>query len=130
MLKNGFDSQGVYVFIHRHAAGSEVYATLTKPLVYMTSDGRDFVVPKSFDTNFASVPKILWSILPPVGKHTQAAVLHDYLYTFGFGLGVSRKEADEIFYEALLVSRVAKPAAYIIYQCVRLFGKSHYKKEK
>lgn len=38
MLKNGFDSQGVYVFIHRHTAGSEAYATLTKPLVYMTSE--------------------------------------------------------------------------------------------
>lgn len=129
-MLNGFNSQGVYVFIHRYITNGEVCASLTRPLAYVTSGGRVYIVPKGFDTNFASIPKILWSILPPVGKHTQAAVLHDYLYTFGCGLGVSRKEADEIFYEAMLISHVAKPTAKVMYWCVRLFGKSHYKKEK
>ena len=38
------------------------------------------VIPVGFVTNFASIPKILWSILPPIGKYTSISILHDYLY--------------------------------------------------
>ena len=41
---------------------------------------RHVVVPKGFRTDLASSPRILWPILPPFGRWSAAAVLHDYLY--------------------------------------------------
>jgi len=36
-------------------------------------------IPAGFVTNFASVPRILWPILPPRGKYAPATIEHDYL---------------------------------------------------
>ena len=38
-------------------------------------------VPVGFITDFASTPRIIWSIIPPTGRYTKAAALHDYLYS-------------------------------------------------
>ena len=57
-------------------------------------------VPEGFQTDFASVPRIFWVILPPDGKYTQAAVVHDFIYNKQIR---SRKEADRIFLEAMQV---------------------------
>jgi hypothetical protein len=44
--------------------------------------GSDDIVsaPPGFLTDFASVPKIFWKILPPNGRYGKAAVIHDYCY--------------------------------------------------
>lgn len=52
-----------------------------------------------FTTDFASVPKLLWNLLPPTGRYTRAAVVHDYLYhTKGI---CTRAQADAVLYEAM-----------------------------
>lgn len=53
---------------------------LERPLVYQ-GQREKFIVPAGFTTDLASVPKFLWWILPPFGRHSRAAVLHDWLYT-------------------------------------------------
>jgi len=89
-------------------------------------------VPRHFITDFASVPKCLWSIVPPYGKYTKAAVLHDYLYKYhGYVSGeqiisYTRKECDDIFLEAMTVLGVGKIKRGIIYNAVRWFGGSHW----
>src|SRR5688500_11341220 len=73
-------------------------------------DGTAYTVPAGFVTDFASVPRILWNILPPYGKHSRAAVLHDWLYVTGI---VDRATADRIFLllmEALGVGWVTRRA--------------------
>jgi len=40
-----------------------------------------FTIPCGFEFDGASVPRILWSIFPPIGRYTSAALLHDYLLT-------------------------------------------------
>jgi len=60
-------------------------------------------IPKGFITDFASVPRAFWMVIPPDGKYTQAAVLHDFLY---FTQTHTRKEADKIFLEAMAVLNV------------------------
>lgn len=52
---------------------------LLEPLVYKGNRDR-FMVPVGFKTDFASVPKALRSFVSRTGKHTKAAVLHDWLY--------------------------------------------------
>lgn len=39
------------------------------------------VVPTGFETDFNSVPRGLWNILPP-WEYPEAGVVHDYLYKF------------------------------------------------
>lgn len=99
---------------------------LTKELTYKHSSGKTFVVPKGFKTDFASIPRIFWNIIAPIGKHTLPSVLHDYLYEYGASLGISRKEADKIFWDAMIESHVARITANVMWFCVRAFAKFHY----
>ena len=84
-------------------------------------------VPAGFDTDFASIPKFLW-FLPYWAKFSKASVLHDYLYRTQ---DRSRKEADLIFLEAMLVAwrkhKLGNILAQIEYQAVRIFGWAAWK---
>lgn len=71
-------------------------------------------VPRGFVTNFASVPRFLWSWLPPWGKYGKATIIHDWLYRHIPEKRFTKKEADEIFYEAMLVLKVNKFTAKIM----------------
>ena len=89
--------------------------------------GSDFVeVPAGFSTDFASVPRGLWNLFPPDGPWTQAAVLHDALYSMQGdipkGRARSRKECDDIFRESMQVLGVPLWKRYTIYYAVRSFG--------
>lgn len=81
------------------------------------------VVPIGFITDLASIPRCLWSILPPHDYYAKAAILHDYLYKEAIG---TKKEADRIFYEALLVTGMKKWLAKLFYLGVKLGGKGNY----
>ena len=91
-------------------------------------DSTGITVPKNFVTDFASVPKFLWSILPPTGRYTKAAVLHDYLYPKECKVDLTRKECDKIFLSAMKILGVKKYTRLVFYRAVRLFGKKHFKK--
>ena len=80
-------------------------------------------VPAGFITDFASIPRILWSVLPPNGKYTKAAVLHDYLYKNAIK---NKQWADDVFYEAMLVLGVSKITAKLMYNAVKYFGRGNY----
>lgn len=85
-------------------------------------------IPKGFKTDFASIPRFFYSIITPIGKHTLPAILHDYLYANGAKIDISRKEADKIFYNAMLECSVNKCTAWIMWASVRAFGFTSYKK--
>lgn len=80
---------------------------------------RIITVPVGFVTDFASIPRPLWWLLPAWGKYGKAAVIHDYLYKIGRG---TRKEADDIFREAMAFSGVKPWKISVMYWAVRLFG--------
>lgn len=82
-------------------------------------------VPKGFITDLASVPRVLWSIYSPSKADTIAgAIIHDYLYLCPNG--ITRQEADSIFYDALVLQGVSSYTSYKYWTAVRLFGSSHY----
>lgn len=85
------------------------------------------VVPKGFITDFASVPRIFWILLPPDGRYSQAAVLHDYLYKIQI---YTRKKSDSIFLEAMKVLKVAWWKRWIMYRAVRLACWIPWKKKR
>lgn len=80
-------------------------------------------IPAGFVTDLATIPRILWSILPPHDYYAKAAILHDYLYENAIG---TKKEADLVFYEALGVLGMPKWQRKLFYWGVRCFGKGQY----
>ena len=76
-------------------------------------------VPQGFETDFASVPRFFWRVVPPWGRYSPAAVVHDYLYCAG---KVTRAEADRAF--LTIMQRLGVPAwkRSIMYWAVRWFG--------
>lgn len=117
-------------------AGSETYiveelftyeqrcVTLTP---YYTMLGMQLIrVLPGFKTDFASIPKLFWNILPKDSRYIrEASVVHDWLYTYT--TIYTRQEADTILREAMIELGASKLLAYIVYWSVRLFGGSHWK---
>lgn len=107
---------------------NETYTTLS-PFRYGPSAiaGHVITVPKDFTTDFASIPKPFWGILPPDGPYGRAAVVHDYLYsTQGMGGELTRLQCDEILLEAMKALGVGWLTRGIIYRAVRIFGAGHF----
>lgn len=89
------------------------------------------VISTGFITDFASVPFIFWSILPPTGRYGKAAVVHDWLYQHKtdtkFDLwhrifSKERKKADDVFKEAMQVLKVKGWRVFVMYWGVRIGG--------
>ena len=108
---------------------------ITAPFEYHigAADGHDVVtIPTGFVTDFASVPRVLWNVLPPTGSYGKAAVIHDWLYqmrvifvddgsrtTLRYA---SRAEADAVLLEGMRVLGVNTFTTWIIYAGVRIGG--------
>jgi len=90
--------------------------------------GTVVTVPCGFITDGASVPRLFWALLDPWGRWAKAAIIHDYLYLDravycgSVRSSITRAEADEVFIEAMAVSRVGWLARHTMYWAVRLFG--------
>lgn len=95
-------------------------------------DGRDFrwfqsetgwfcevMVPEGYATNFASIPRFFWRILPPDGPYRKAAIVHDAMYDAGYP---SRWLADAIFCEAMAELGVVAWKRMLMWVFVRLFA--------
>ena len=93
-------------------------------------------IPNGFITDFASIPRPLWWLLPKWGKYGKAAVIHDYLYkrkkariTTSSKVGdrwyevpITRKEADRIMLQAMEVSNTPRWQKFLIYAGIRMGG--------
>ena len=85
-------------------------------------------VPRGFVTDFASVPRLLWSFgLSPYGSFSKAAVIHDYLY---WAQGCTREQADNLMMIAMKESGVGSFQAKLLHWGVRLGGKASWAENK
>lgn len=84
-------------------------------------------VPEGFVTDFASIPKPLWGLLPQWARYGPAAIVHDYLY---WEQSVTRLRADQIMLEAMQNLKVSRVAIFLIYRALRLFGGFTYKSNR
>ncbi|MFI4966713.1 MAG: DUF1353 domain-containing protein [Caulobacterales bacterium] len=113
--------------------------SLTAPLTYdvgREGSGETITVPVGATTDLASVPRFAWSLLPPDGPWTKAAVVHDFLYrTRGTGVfagrcwitrrgGYTRAQSDRILNEAMAALGVRADKRLVIFVAVRLCGGS------
>jgi hypothetical protein len=81
--------------------------------------GDHIAVAIGFQTDFATIPRVFWVVLPRWGRYGNASVIHDWLY---WTQTRPRKEADDIFLEGMSVLEVGALSKYLIYTSVRLFG--------
>jgi hypothetical protein len=96
------------------------------PLVYWSDILNDcVVVPIGFMTDFASIPRIGRILITGHGKDRWAAVVHDYLYSIKH----DRKQADDIFLEALEASGVGLIKRRVMYRAVRTGGWFFYARD-
>lgn len=85
---------------------------------------RVITVPAGFSTDFNSIPRVFWRLLPPA-HHAEAGVLHDAGYR-GV-VRMTKKEADDVFDEALKHLGVAPWKRRLMVTSVRMFGGRAYK---
>lgn len=103
-------------------------------------------VEKGFITDFASVPRIFWSIYPPFGRYTKCAVLHDRLCEAFLNKElwnnltdnkdklpiylqnryVRRFEADKMFLESMKAIKIKFFTRWVLYASVRLYAIFRY----
>lgn len=93
-----------------------------------------FIIPEGYLTDGASIPRILWSFLPPNSpEYLTAAVCHDYLCELAYGskkalngFKPSFKEADEVFKKHLKELGVKPYKVFILYYGVRIYHRLRY----
>lgn len=103
----------------------------TREIVYCVgklSSGWEITIPAGFETDGASVPRLLWIAFPPFGgDYDEAAVLHDYLYRTWF-MCLERVVADAILIEAMKVCGTNALTRWSIFLGVRLGGWVTYRR--
>ena len=92
---------------------------LVRSFEYIRDNGEVITVPAGFMFDFASIPRIFWSVIgSPTGPYGPAAVIHDFLcvkkpYPY--------PEIDYIFYEAMKNLDVPYLKRTVMYYAVCLF---------
>jgi hypothetical protein len=76
-------------------------------------------VPVGFVTDFASIPRALWTALPRDGDYVWAAVVHDYLYWYQT---TTKDIADDVLNAAMIDFKIPAAERFAIYQGVHLGG--------
>lgn len=92
---------------------------LAGELIYVSRAGEVFVVPRGFVTDLASIPRLLYAVIPVNGRHRAAAILHDWLYETQ---RTTRAVADALFLEAMADSGVRWSQRWVMWAGVRVGG--------
>lgn len=89
------------------------------PFSFLSDTVGPVIVPMGFRFDGASIPQAAMAITGWPGL--RAACLHDWLL---FSSNYSRKEADDVFHEALLACGVSTELADLMYAAVRAYSVS------
>lgn len=80
-------------------------------------------VPAGFVTDFASIPRPLWTLASPHGFYSRASIIDDFLY---WDQRCTREQADRIMLIAMQESAVGFAERQAIYAGVRAGGQSSW----
>jgi hypothetical protein len=103
---------------------------LTKDWKYKI-DGNEYVIPKGFQFDGASIPKFLRTFFSPVGVLLIGGLVHDYMYKYsalksvqakGALLLVDQKKADQIFRDINIEVNGFYFMNYLAYWSLRIGG--------
>lgn len=88
------------------------------------------VIPRGYLTDGASVPRPLWSLIPPWGSYGQAAVMHDWLCEYlrvwdtkeNKWIPITRDECDNIFNIGMKALGVPNTTRRVMYSAVKVYS--------
>lgn len=98
---------------------------------HFSVNGEDYVIPKGFIFDGASVPKFLASWLSPVGVLLVGGLVHDYVYKYTVLLKygkkstsekMNQKQADELFRDINIEQNGFHFLNYLAYWALRIAG--------
>ena len=118
---DGFDGP---LDLRAHTPGEWVVLTTLR---YTSISGRTYGIPAGFITDLASIPALLRPLFNPNDNGRKAAVLHDARYCIKAG---TRKEADDLFLEALERCGVGFLRRWAMYSGVRAGGWLYWNKRR
>jgi hypothetical protein len=94
-------------------------------------DGVEYIIPKGFQFDGASIPKFLRTFFSPVGVLLMGGLVHDYMYKYAACKPVSKKDAllvvnqkkaDQIFRDINIVVNGFYTMNYLAYWSLRIGG--------
>ncbi len=113
--------------------GSRQRYELERDFVFRSKAFGTLTVPAGLLTDFASVPRLVWTYLSPEDPCILfASIVHDWLYSVRGHLPLrrlTRAECDAILHEAMLVCGARRRQAWLAHRAhraVRLFGGSRW----
>ena len=97
---------------------------LISPMQYQIENSFHIKVPALFRTDFATIPRVFWSIVASDDKGIlEASILHDYLYSTK-NCGYTRKAADLLLLSGMdYIDKFNWFTKYLVYFSVRIFGR-------
>jgi len=107
--------------------GERRWKTLSNIIVDSDILSKRLVIRSGFHTDLASVPQILWALIPPHGEYSCAAIAHDYLYQNHL---VSRADADRLFKELMVSLKASKWRLWLMWAGVRLGGWKPFREKR
>lgn len=109
-------------------SGNNRAFVLLEPMVYQVgTTSKTITVPAGFVTDYASIPRILWSKYSPHDQYSRAAIVHDYLC---WSQLCTRPQADNLFMIAMKESEVSTVTRAAVYEGVHLGGQSSWDDNK
>lgn len=91
-------------------------------------------IPKGYETDGASIPRLFWSLYPPFkSEYFSAALIHDYLCSkaaFEKDKKQAFKIADEVLFEVMRSLKVDRKTCYIFYFACSFYHFLKYKSKK
>lgn len=89
---------------------------------------REITVPAGMLTDLASVPRVARWLIGRVGRHLEAAIVHDFLYIAWQDVPGrepredDRRFSDELMRVAMVAANVNSAMRFIIFWAIRIFG--------
>ena len=105
---------------------------LLEDVTYVSRSGISYIIPKGAASDGASSPQDIWNLIPPFGAYWQAAFLHDNAYsntitlTDGSPANLSFEECNNLFHEAMELSKVDPLEIDVMFSAVSLYGKPYF----
>jgi len=111
----------------RHRPGHERWELIT-PLEYVTLDGRKIVTRAGYLSDLASFPRMVRPVLNAHRPTTRRpSAMHDFIYTDQTHR-FTKREADQIFYDALLEEGTPRALAWLLWRAVQIGGRGNWSK--
>ena len=100
---------------------------ISEPFSYTTAKGEVITIGIGDQSDGASTPRLIWSIVPPFGPYWKAYVLHDHLYRY---TQKTKDECDALLHEAMMSLGASKEFADTVWKGVQDGGQSSFDEDR